>query len=717
MKSAPCACLLTLLLLVESPAPAGAAQVDEKHERSVRLVLVDVKALDDSGGFVADLGKDDFQVFEDGRPVALQSVDLIRRGTVAAAPGDADPPFFVVFDSINTIRRMLDRKRDEIFARLADFVGRGRKVMILELAEDGNMKILQEPTTDPVLVRRAVERAAGSIWVERTADTLSMPGILASRGLEASPHSMALGGDKFERSRRDIYELESRHRFERTTNGLLAAFQVIRTFPGRKPMLLISSGVPSISFVSFFEGSGTSGTAVIQSQVDAAKVRDPFAVLRKKGVESGDEILDSLAAFANSHSISLYALDPDNYLRYVLADMAYDNFPRALPTPSRLSGPGIPRSDQSEEIRKAELATLKSLALDTTGAAFLGGDRFEQFAKIVDADLAEYYELSYAPPRKAPDGRYHEIKVKTNRPGIALRARPGYHDYDENQKASLVLASASAQPGLFREIPFEARIVPFLQGRGRCVMWILMALPTARLLGEGRDLDRPCRLRFQVTVEEKDGGRGAVSDVVLPIVLNPAYLQRIRRASFFGLSLRSGETELGRDAYRVVTALYDLDYGCVGTAESDLAVPADSPDSAAIANIVLGSLVRDEELRASAFSISEKDGRFELAGQAFYPMAVARWNRTQPAGVLLQVRSPERPKDPRPSFALRSASGESTEIGAERAQDGWDKAARAWTAVYRLKIETCAPGPATLVVTWPGETGPGSAREVPLTIF
>ena len=107
-----------------------------------------------------------------------------------------------------------------------------------------------------------------------------------------------------------------------------------------------------------------------------------------------------------------------------------------------------------------------------------------------------------------------------------------------------------------------------------------MALPTARLLGEGRDLDRPCRLRFQVTMEEKEGGSGVVNDVALPIVLSPGFLQRIRRASFFGLNLRSGETELARDAYRVVTALYDLDYGRVGTAESDLAVPAASPDSA-----------------------------------------------------------------------------------------------------------------------------------------
>lgn len=700
--------------MLPSPAPAGIAQVDEKHERAVRLVLVDVQAADSGGAFAGDLGKNDFQVFEDGRPVALQSVDLIRRG---AATGEASPPFFVVFDSINTIRRMLDRKRDEIFDRLAEFVGRGRKVMILELAEGGDMKILQEPTLDPLLIGQAVERAAGSIWVEHAPDTLALPGILGGQTNQGHALGAPVGGDKFAQSRRDMFELESRHRFERTVNGLLAAFQVIRTYPGRKPVLFISSGVPSISFVSFFEGSGITSSTAIQSQVDAAKVRDPFAVLRKKGVESGDEILGALAAFANSHNISLYALDPDNYLRYVLGDSAYDNFARALPTPSRRSGPGIMGSNQNEEIRKAELAALKSFARDTSGAAFLGGDRFEQFQEAMDADLAAYYELSYTPPRKTPDGRYHEIKVKTTRPGIAIRARPGYHDYDENQKASIVLASASSQPALFRDVPFEARIVPYLQGRDRCIMWILMALPTARLLGEGRDLDRPCRLRFQVTMEEQKGESGVVNDVALPIVLSPGFLQRIRRASFFGLNLRSGETELARDAYRVVTALYDLDYGRVGTAESDLVVPAASPDSATVANVVLGSLVRDEQLRTPGFSISEKDGTLEFPGHRFYPMAVAHWKRAQSAGVLLQVRAPEQPKDQSPSFALRSAAGETTPLEAERVQDIWDKAARAWTAVYRLKIDDCSPGSATLVVTWTGAAGEAASPAIPLTIL
>ena len=706
-----------LVFLLGGIAP-GAAQVVDRRDVSVRLVLVDVTALDGSGAFVEDLRGDEFQVLEDGRPVALQSAELVRpRVSGASVKADAGSPLFVVFDSINTIRRMLDRKRSEITGQLADFVRRGRRVMVMELAESGDMKVLQTPTEDPLLIGQAVERAAGSIWVEKAADALSVPSILTTQALETGE---PVGANKFEKAGRDIYELATRQRFERTVNGLLAAFQVIQTYPGRKPVLFISSGLPNISFGSFFSGKAgaSSDTIGTQSQVEAAKIRDPFAVLRKKGVKFGEDILNSLAVFANSHNISLYAIDPDNYLRYLLGDMAYDNFPRALPGIGARSVALRFQFDQIEEIRKAELSKLDSLARDTSGLAFLGGDRFEQFEVALERDLTRCYELSYTPPRKNPDGRYHKISVKTTRPGITLRSRAGYLDYDEDQKASIALAAAAVQPALFNDVSFDARIVPFIQGRNRYILWVLMAIPTDRLLGEGRDLDRPCRLRFQITVDEEGASAGgSVSDVKLPIVLSPAFLARISRASFFGLSLRSGETALVKDAYRVAVALYDMDYGTIGTAVSAMNVMPPAQDAAAVANVVPGNLSRDDELLKPGLSISETDGTLVMPGYRFHPMAVARWERRKSAAVVIQVRLPIRPQSPKPSFVLRGAEGRTAEVAAERVQDAWDGAARAWTGVYRLTIGEFPPGPAELVVTWPVATGVAPTQTVSLVIL
>jgi len=49
----------------------------EEHEVVVRLVLVDVIAVDKKGNFAADLTKEDFEIYEDGKRIPIDSLDLI----------------------------------------------------------------------------------------------------------------------------------------------------------------------------------------------------------------------------------------------------------------------------------------------------------------------------------------------------------------------------------------------------------------------------------------------------------------------------------------------------------------------------------------------------------------------------------------------------------------------------------------------------------------
>ena len=56
------------------------------------------------------------------------------------------------------------------------------------------------------------------------------------------------------------------------------------------------------------------GDNIILTQMQTAKIMDPFKVLHKDKHLSGDEIFNHLIQYANSHNISFYTLDPDNYL-------------------------------------------------------------------------------------------------------------------------------------------------------------------------------------------------------------------------------------------------------------------------------------------------------------------------------------------------------------------------------------------------------------------
>jgi VWFA-related protein len=694
---------LSLAFLV-IPGRAAAQEVVQpplRHEVSARLVLVDLAAVDHDGRFAFDLTRDDFELFEDGKKVMIKSADLVRlkKPQTGGEPGDAaaaasgparDNRFFVVFDSINTIKRMLDRNKSEILQKLVSLIEIGEQIMVLEMVETGEVQVLQSLTQDKALVTRAVERASGSIWVERASDTLAVPQILAGGGItDEGPYGTPIGGNKFEKTNRDIYELETRRRFEKTINSLLVVLTMIKDYPGRKSILYVSGGIPAVSFGSFMSGQGGTleDTTVIQTQVAAAKIQDPFKSLKKQGFRSGQEILEDLTQFANSHNISFYALDPDNYLRYVLGDIAYETWARSASTLSGQRKDGIYRDDEIAEIKKTELGKLKNLTGNTGGVAFLGGSKFEQFQRVIERDLGSYYELSYVPPRKEADGKYHTIKVRLLKPDIDIRFRPGYMDYNEAQNESLVFASAAYNPSLFRDLPFEARVIPFVQGRDKYSLWIQTALPLRSLVGDNEEKNKPIVLKFKILVDDMSQDKGFLSEVALPLVLSPAFLKKNENAEYVGFSCCSQELVLSLKQYRVNVALYNEGLGRVGTVEQVVSVPGNrNAQESRVVNAVLGSLSKNEGSSGSSFSISAQDGTLDLPGYKFYPMAVHDLDRTKVVSVLLQVTTTSQSPPLQAEFSLYQGEMLISPLSSKQVSSVWNKKASLWNMVYAFVL-------------------------------
>lgn len=703
----------------------GAAQAprpipDDRHEVTVRLVLVDVIAVDRDGRFVTDLTKADFEVTEDGKKMDLASAELIelnRAGeTAAAVPNAAAPPaaalsrpprnsrFVAVFDSINTVRRMLNRSKPEILAKLLSLLEVGQEIAVFELTEDGRTVVLQPLTRDRQLIAQAVDKATGSIWVEKAADALIMPSIID--GPEPiRVESMGVVG--FQQSSQAAYEAETRRRFEKTINGLLGVMNFAKDLEGRKSLLFVSGGIPALSFIRFFEGGGVGDTTAVQSQVAAAKVQDPFKILGKKGFRTGSEIFDDLVRFANSHNISFYTLDPDNYLRYVLGDIAYDNFPRAVGG-SFGGTAGLKRPDDIAEIKRGEIASLRALAGDTGGAAFLGGDKFEGFAGAIERDFARYYELSYEPKRKKADGKYHKIQVKVLRPGLSVRSRQGFLDLTEEQRESLAFASAAYNPSLFKDLPFEARIVPFALGRDKFLLWIHTALSARKILGQDASADETVLLKFRLTLEDPSGTSGFLSETAVPIVLIPSFLERVRQAEYFGWNCASRETALKPRTYRATFAIYDRALDRMGAVESPLEIPAVEEGGAPkLLTTTVGMLVETDKAEVIPFTIAQDDGTLDVPKRKFFPMAVAHVQRGQKAALLAQIHASEDPsKLALTVSASRSGGGSAAvHVPAVPVHDGWSRKTGIWNALYKLELESLSPGDYSLVLRWTDASG------------
>jgi VWFA-related protein len=74
----------------------------------------------------------------------------------------------------------------------------------------------------------------------------------------------------------------------------------------------------------------------------------------------------------------------------------------------------------------AQQETISTLATDTGGKAFLTSNNFGKVYATVQRDTSSYYLIGYVSSNTKQDGKYRKIRIKVNRPGVKVEARPGY---------------------------------------------------------------------------------------------------------------------------------------------------------------------------------------------------------------------------------------------------------------------------------------------------
>lgn len=641
----------------------------ESHKVTVQLVLVDIVATERNGQVVTGLTKDDFEITEDGKRMDIYSLDFIDfrptrpsplQTAASPQPQARKKRLIAVFDSMNTIKRILNRSKAPIIDTLLNLIRSGYEVMVFELTEKGEMKILQPLTSDEQLIRQAVDKASGSIWVEHAEDVLAVPRIIADQ-------------ERLNRFYMEIasrmYQFEARRRLEATLTGLLSAMNVIKDLPGRKPVLFISGGIPNCGI----------------DQLQLAKINDAFQVLSKNKAASGFGVIQHITNFANSHNITFYSLYSDNFLRYVLPDISLDNFQMA----NEIAG-----------IKKDELYNLGDLATDTGGVPMLGANKFQDFQQVFQSDLSSYYEISYVPPRKKADGQYHKIAVKARRPDIVLRHRQGYIDYNEDQKESLLFASAALNPSLFRDISFAANVVPVAVGPNRFILWMTTALPVQGfLLGEDETREMKV-IKVGLSLIDEENRLAHSAQINMPIKLAPELRRRLAKARYFGFNSCSQEMEFKKDRYRAVIALYDQDSKAIGTVEHSLEVPSPSRQAAgSIVNAVFGQVTEIQDAQLNDFSFSQEDGTLRFLKYKFYPQSVSEFGQKERVALYLQVRGAQDEGNLNLTFSASRDGGGPIEVKAGEMARSRNRKANVWNVFFELDLSPLTSGTYVLEIS------------------
>jgi VWFA-related protein len=685
----------------------------EKHEVEVRLILVDV-IVTKGGEFVKDLTEEDFELYEDGIRVPINSFELVsfeerelkiveeEKEKEKKPPAPPKKKLVVIFDAINSWKREIKLESEKIIDQLFSLAKLGHEVMILQLHRRRGFEILQPFTTNEDFIRKAVQKASGNIW---------KLGIGIQTPLPPEEAEFLSNGqiEHIKKMTRLEYIYVEQQKFEKTIAGLLSACNMIKNLPGRKSMLLISAGIPDLSPPDMMPKPKL-GRSASDLSLENIRVFDPFNIVEKKRFKNGEEVIRELIRFANAQNISLYTLDSDIYVKYLFSGSSAEYYQKSQMAHLRTI----------EGDKKRMVQNLRWLS-EQTGADHLRGvDKFKRFRQVMSSDLTYYYQLSFYPQRKEADDKYHKIKVKVKRRGVEARFRKGYTDYSKEETNKIGLVTAFYNPSLFKKLPFKAEFIPFSTKSGKYEPWMNIALPSKELFRDRFVEYARKEFNFHIWISDKRSReKGYGGEINLPFNITSSFMEFIKNIDYLSFHFKGPELTFKHNEYQAVFALVDPQTNEIGTWESMLSLPDFKKiKEGAFINCVLGEMTSNPKKKAKSFLLSRKDGSLEYGQIKFFPRITNQFANREEASVFLQIYLPQGKKEIHPEFFVKGEDNLLHPISGEVAAESWNEKSKVWSAIFKLDLSSGALGDNSLHVEISvSEGGAVLNKELKLTVL
>jgi VWFA-related protein len=396
----------------QSTAPAQATQGVQNpiFRVTVDLVTNDVIARDARGQFVADLSKDDFEVYEDGVLQTVASLVLVHGGRVSnlALPPPPPPPegiilppvrptndasgriFILFIDDLHLDFRNTARVRDLLKKIKGTLIHQGD---MFGIVSSGTSSIAIDLTYDMKRIDEAIKKVMG--------------GALKPTDIIQGPE----GQDG---------PTEVRYRAHVAFSAAAELMDnLAKVHNRRKALIYVSNGYDFNPFeksrtgqAEFFENrAGTGRDATATNTGSEAQQTDPNADPSRSGTKfaNADLVreLAELTRAANRANATIYTIDPRGLV-------------------------GMPDIDDNvdpvefQEYISNSISSLRVLAEQTGGIAVVNQNDFDKALKRIDAETSDYYMLGYYSTNPDPLKRTRQIDVKIKRNDVDVWSRKSY---------------------------------------------------------------------------------------------------------------------------------------------------------------------------------------------------------------------------------------------------------------------------------------------------
>ncbi|MCP4201423.1 MAG: VWA domain-containing protein [bacterium] len=482
----------------------------------VNVVNVDVFVTDKTGARISGLTKDDFELFEDGRPVEITNFYAVKGGRPTRPTVEAEKPsetapatplpllatvedqqlhLVIYFDNLFlrpfNRNKLIDHVRRFVFER----VGSEDSVMLASF--ERSLHIRHPFTTHHEAVLREMEnlREMTAFGVQQRTERRD----LLNRIDSSRSASEAI-------SHVDFYAKSLHNDLTQSIEALREVVSSLAGLPGRKALLYVSDGIPMTPAEDLFH---------LIDQTYKGNTTAPMIATRYRTRRRFNE----LTAHANANRVSFYTVEAAGLTSHESLSAEYGQ------RETSIIEADVMRDGNREE-------PLVQMAHDTGGLFALNTNNFDGAFDKIGQDFRNYYSLGYAPVHAVP-GRYHEIEVKVRRKGLEVRHRAGYRD-----KSPEVRMNEGTLAALLHGIEKNPLGIRFETGRSqpsgtaRYLVPLLVRIPLGQiaLIPQG-DTHRGA-VRVSVAVMNEDRTMSPVSQTPVPINIPNTDVETARGQEF-----------------------------------------------------------------------------------------------------------------------------------------------------------------------------------------
>lgn len=540
--------------LAAPKTPPAAAPQAFGEVVEVNVVNVEVYVTDKNGNRVTDLHKGDFELLEDGKRVEISNFEALAGQPSRAAAGSPEAPsetrapedawnLVVYFDNQNIRPSSRLRAVKQLRGFLTSQLAPGDRVMVV--TNDLSLNVRLPFSSDPAAISQAFE---GLTKLAAQGDSIARDRRQAFQAMFAIQEESLLTPPSLPCPQSIVnpahaYAAARRQEVLRTVNALTLLVNSLSGVPGRKAVLHVSDGIPLTPGEEAFQflvelcgGSGTSGftSGSIQdyngqlsaggaSKPSGARELNPYQVFDAREIgptayQAASQApldaqsynvaknLQSLAAHANAHRVTLYTLQPG--LQAAEASDASTG-----PEERLFQFPSI-----GATLRANNRDSLQLLADETGGRAILDANELLPDLARVREDSLSFYSLGFTPAHSG-DGHEHHLEVKVKRPGLRLRYRQTYRDKTPLEK--IVDRTFAALLYNIEDNPLDISVEIGEQSpgpSGSVSVPIRLRIPLFKLAIINRNDDTfQGSLKLFVITRSQDGATSPVRQVVVPL--------------------------------------------------------------------------------------------------------------------------------------------------------------------------------------------------------